>query len=142
MSAPTERTKKKAPKQSAPEKSPEKTLTEELHEEVERLDSLTEQYLPLEEVFQTVRDGLQATKCISAIVLPTSDKKGKQAKTKDAGGRDLDFVEVPDNANRLKAADMALKLHDAYPKEKLNVSGNMIIRIHNVAKEEEKNNAG
>lgn len=115
----------------------QKTLKEDLQEEIKKLDNFIEQYLPIEEVIQTLREGLAATKCISAIVLPTSDKKGEQAKTKDAGGRDLDFVEVPDNTNRLKAADMALKLHDAYPKEKLNVSGNMIIRIHNVAKESE-----
>ncbi len=115
-----------------------KILKEDLEEEIRKLDSLIEQYLPLDEVFQTVREGLAATKCISAIVLPTRNKKGNQVKTKDAGGRDLDFVEVPDNGARLKAADMALRLHGAYPTEKIDVSGNMIIRIHNVAKESEE----
>ena len=60
-----------------------------------------------EAIVSTLASGLVAQKCISAIG--------------EADGKSTDFVEVPDWSNRLKAADMALKVKGKYPSEKLDV---------------------
>jgi hypothetical protein len=66
-----------------------------------------------EKIAETVLNGLDADKVISANVhSPTGEGMA------DAHGTTKDFIEVPDHPTRLKAADMAAKMKDHYPKEK------------------------
>lgn len=65
---------------------------------------------------QTLLEGLQATRVISATVMIKSDDP--KVKTKTATARDIDFIDVPDHAVRHKFLDTAIKLKDHYPEEK------------------------
>lgn len=92
----TQKKKNNLAKKAAPQKS----LEEELQEEINKLDDLINKHLPLNLVLQTVGEGLQANKVISAVG------------SRDAGAGTVDFIDVPDNGARLKAAEIALRLHN------------------------------
>lgn len=64
-----------------------------------------------------VKEGLDATKVISAVIV-----SGKNAKGEDANPGTHDFVDVPDFMARHKYVDTALKLDSAFPNDKLDVN--------------------
>lgn len=108
-----------------------KTLQEDIQEEIDKIDNLPneidrllEQYLPDKDILQTIKEGLTADKVISAMVVSGSGMKDAHSMTKD-------FVDVPDWSNRLKAADISLRVKDLYPKEKIEVdiTGNFPERL-------------
>lgn len=78
-------------------KNPHKmTHSKPVRTELERL--LKQQGITLKKALKPIGEALQASKVISAV------------NSGDANGATTDFIDVPDYATRLKAADMSLKL--------------------------------
>lgn len=71
--------------------------------ESEGWKALIEQYLPDKDVLQAHKDGLGATKVVSAIVMG-----------KDADSKTSDFIDVPDHPTRLKAVELAYKVKSKF----------------------------
>lgn len=69
---------------------------------------LLDKYLPDELLVKTNLEGLEATRTISATVVVKSDDP--TIKTKEANGRSMDFIDVPDYATRHKFLETALKV--------------------------------
>lgn len=105
------------------------SLGADLRREIEKIEEQIERYLPYKSILSTIRDGLDATKVVSAVIIPT---KGDQY---DANSATHDFIDVPDWSNRLKAADMGARLRQMYPAERIEHSGAVnVVRIHNSVK--------
>ena len=70
-----------------------------------------------EKIAQTVLDGMEANKPISAVA------------GKDASEASVDFIDVPDWTNRLKATELASKMK-GHMKEKVEHSGSIVMPIY------------
>ena len=91
-------------------------------------DALEKAGVTDEKIAQTIKNGLDADKVISAnVIAPGGEGMA------DAHGMTKDFVYVEDHPTRLKAADMGLRLKDHYPAKKIDVS------VHERALEELEN---
>lgn len=64
---------------------------------------LMDEYLPDKDVLQAHKEGLKATKVISALVVG-----------KDADSKTSDFIDVPDHPTRLKAVELAYKVKSKF----------------------------
>jgi len=67
---------------------------------------------------QKLFEGLDATKVISVIPMPTKKNQENSTDLPDANSKNVDFIDVPDFNVRFKYLDMAYKLKDKYPSEK------------------------
>lgn len=74
---------------------------------------ITDEYLA-----QGLKDGLEAYKVVSAVLMPGAKGEGGEG-MKDAGSATLDTVDVPDFMARKGYQDMAHKLRSDYPDPKL-----------------------
>jgi len=83
---------------------------------------------------QKLFEGLDATKVISVIPIPT--KKGQENSTDlpDANSKNIEFVDVPDFNVRFKYLDMAYKLKDKYPSEKHKIEIEEVGKLANAKK--------
>ena len=70
-----------------------------------------------------LEEGLDATKVISVIPIPPKKDKPGTGDLPDADSKNIEFVDVPDFNVRVRYLDMAYKLKDVYPKEKVEHSG-------------------
>lgn len=68
-------------------------------------------------------EGLDATKVISVIPIPPKKANPGTGDLPDAGSKNIEFIDVPDFNVRVRYLDMAYKLKDVYPKEKVEHSG-------------------
>jgi hypothetical protein len=91
----------------------DESIQSELEQELKERDVLINQLLPHQKILTTISDALEANKPISCnVICQSADGMA------DAHSMTKDFVDVPDWANRLKAADMAARLKGMYPPEK------------------------
>lgn len=77
---------------------------------------LLNEYLPDELLNAKIREGLEATRVISATVIVKSDDP--KVKDKTATARDVDFIEVPDYPSQHKFLETALRVKDKNPATK------------------------
>jgi hypothetical protein len=67
-----------------------------------------------------IKEGCEATKVISANVIVKGNSGDEM---KEADSMTKDFIDVEDYPTRLKALDMAIKLKGGYPKEQIELTG-------------------
>jgi hypothetical protein len=91
-------------------------IQDDLKELLKQFDSLLEQHLPDLTLLDVLKEGLSATKVISAMVV-APDGEGM----KDANSMTRDFVEVPDFMARHKYLDTAFRIKNRYPAEKKDI---------------------
>lgn len=82
---------------------------DELLEEI----GLTDTY-----IFNSIKEGTQATKVVSVIPIPPKKNESSSADLPDANSKNIEFVDVEDYPTRHKYLDMILKLKRKYPTEK------------------------
>ncbi len=79
---------------------------------------------------KTLEEGLDATKVISVVPIPPKKGKPGTGDLPDAGSKNIEFVDVPDFNVRVRYLDMAYKLKDVYPKEKIEHSGEVKLDLN------------
>jgi len=75
-------------------------------------------------------EGLDATKVISVVPIPPKKTEPGTGDLPDANSKNIEFVDVPDFNVRVRYLDMAYKLKDAYPKEKVEHSGEVKVDLN------------
>lgn len=94
----------------------DESIQSEIEKELKEREALINQYIPNDKILTTIAEALDANKPISCnVICQSADGMA------DAHSMTKDFVDVPDWANRLKAADMASRLKGMYPPEKKKV---------------------
>lgn len=78
--------------------------------------NMMEKHFPDDILTKVIEEGLKANRVISAQVIIKSDDP--MVKTRQATGRDVDFIDVPDHQTRHKFLETALKLKNKFPAEK------------------------